>query len=329
MSRNIAVVGCGAIAQEYHLKAIASQRNSFDKVWVVDPNAATRQKACSIVQAEQAATLSEIADDLQFVIVASPNKYHFSVAQEALRRDANVLLEKPFVLWPDEGRELLALAAERNRVIAVNQTRRFFPHTQELRKRISGGEFGALKSISHQEGMKMNWPFASGAGFARDAQRTGVIMDTGVHVLDFYQYVLNPKWTFVSAIHDGFNGPEGLTEIRLNANDAPVSIRLSRYQKQENVAYLDFEKARVKVGIFDSDAYSIASPSGGRWRRFVVQSPHLDSVFISDRILSNFVAAATDRESAMCEAASSFPVIEILDEIYRCAEHYSETPGKV
>jgi predicted dehydrogenase len=329
MSRNIAVVGCGAIAQEYHLKAIANRRHDFDKVWVVDPNDRARQKACSIVRAEPSVTLAEVADDLQLVIVSSPNKNHFSAAREALCRDADVLIEKPFVIWPDEGRELVKLAADRHRVIAVNQTRRFFPHTQELRRRISGGEFGVLKSIVHQEGMKLNWPFLSGASFARDAQRTGVIMDIGVHVLDFYQYLLDPRWAFVSAIHDGFNGPEGLAELRLEANGAPVSIRLSRYEKQENIAILAFENARVQVGVFEPNVYSVTTKSGGRDRRNTVRLPPIDFAFLSNSILSNFVDATTGREKAMCEATSSLPVIEILDEIYMGAKHYPEAPGKV
>jgi predicted dehydrogenase len=329
VSRNIAVVGCGAIAQEYHLKAIANRRAEFDKVWVIDPNDGARQKACSIVHAEQSATLADVVDDLTFVIVASPNKNHFSIAREALNRDAHVLIEKPFVIWPDEGRELIDLASQRNRIIAVNQTRRFFPYAQELKRRISTGDFGALKGIVHREGGKLDWPFVSGAGFAQAAQRTGVIMDMGVHVLDFYQYLLDPVWSFVSTIHDGFNGPEGLAELRLKANDASVSIRLSRYQQQENIANLDFENARIQIGIFSLSAYAVNTQSRGRDRRAIVRLPRFDPASLSDRILGNFVAATAGEEKSMCEARSSLPVIQILDEIYTCAKHYPESPGKV
>lgn len=329
MSRNIALVGCGAIAQEFHLKAIANRRRDFDKVWVVDPNEKARQAACSIVKAEQSAALADIADELQFVIVACPNTNHFSAAREAVTRGAHLLIEKPFVIWPDEGRELVALAAGRHRIVAVNQTRRFFPYSQELRRRILKGDFGSLKKIVHNEGFKLKWPFLSGAGFAHGVQRTGVIMDFGVHVLDFYQYLLGAKWTFGSAIHDGFDGPEGLAELRLKVDEAPVSIRLSRYQKQENVAYLDFENAHVRIDIFETDAYTITNSSGGKGRRFVAPTSSADSGFLPDRILSNFIAAAEGREEAKCEAASSLPVIDMLDEIYKSAKLYPDTPGAV
>jgi predicted dehydrogenase len=329
MSRNIALVGCGAIAHQFHLTALANHRHDFNNVWVIDPSAVARQMACSIVAAQQSAALVDVADDLQFVIVASPNINHFTAAREALLRDAHVLIEKPFAIWPDEGRELVKLASERNRVIAVNQTRRFFPYSQQLRNRISAGEFGAIKRIVHNEGEKLPWRFLSGAAFAKNAQRTGVIMDMGVHVLDFYQYLLNPAWVYGWAIHDGFRGPEGLAELYLEANNAPVSIKLSRYQKQENFAHLDFENAWVQIDISKQNAYSVKSKSDRRKRQFVPQSPPVDLAFLSDSILSNFIGAATDREKVICEARSSLPVINILDEIYRCAKHYPETPGKV
>lgn len=329
MSRSIAVVGCGAIAQEYHLRAIAKRRHEFDRVWVVDPNERARETACSIVDAEQCVTLAEIPEDLQFVIVASPNNNHFSATREALWRNANVLIEKPFVIWPDEGRELIRLAEERHRILAVNQTRRFFPYTQELLGRISRGEFGALKSVVHREGVKLNWPFVSGASFARNAQRTGVIMDFGVHVLDFYQYLLSPMWTFVSTTHDGFNGPEGLAEILLEADNASISIKLSRHQQQENKAYLDFENAHVSINVFDFSAYSVTSHSKRRNSSQIVRLPPIDSASLPDVILSNFLAATTGQEKIMCDAASSLPVIEILDKIYKFANHYPEAPGKV
>jgi hypothetical protein len=61
----------------------------------------------------------------------------------------------------------------------------------------------------------------------------------------------------------------------------------------------------------------------------VVRPPRADPAFLPNRILINFVAAARGREKAVCEATSSLPVIDILDEIYRCAKHYPETPGVV
>jgi predicted dehydrogenase len=324
---NIALVGCGAIARTFYLPALAKHRGEFGHLWLVDPNDRAVATASATVAGRQARQLTDVDDEIHLVIIATPNQLHCPLAHEALSRDAHVLIEKPFVIWPEEGRSLVEAAAAKSRVIAINQTRRFFSVTRDLRRRISEGAFGPLKSIVHREGTKLTWPFESGAAFAQGAQRTGVIMDFGVHVIDFYHYLLKPRWTLVSAIHDGFQGPEGLAEIELQADDAPVSIRLSRYHAQENAARLVFDRADIAFNVYDPNTYTIRPKSGSPVRVVGGADPEENSH--ADLLLLNFLAASQGREPVVCDAASSLPVIDILDEAYRFARHYSATLGAV
>ena len=309
------------------MPALARLRAAFGRIWLVDPNDGARAAATTVLRERPACRLVDVQDDIHLVIVATPNRSHGPLAHEALARGAHVLIEKPFVAWPEEGRRLVEAGAAANRVIAVNQTRRFLSLTGDLRRRIGEGAFGALRSIVHREGTKLTWPFESGAAFAKDAQRTGVIMDFGVHVLDFYHYLLRPGWTFVSAIHDGFDGPEGLAEIELRAGDAPVSLRLSRYHTQENVARLVFERAEVVFDVYDARTYSVRASSGKVMS--ITAEGAIEYSAYADAVLLNFVAASENREPAVCDAASSLPVIALLDEIYRGARRYPAELGSV
>ena len=326
MPQNIVLIGCGAIARAFYLPVLAKHRAEFDCLWLVDPSDHARSIAASIVPARAACQLMDVDDEIHLVIVATPNHLHFLLAQEALSRGAHVLIEKPFVIWPEEGRKLVEASVAGDRVIAINQTRRFFPLAQELRRRIKECEFGSLKSIVHREGTKLTWPFESGAAFARGAQRTGVIMDFGIHVIDFYHYLLEPEWKVISAIHDGFYGPEGLAEIDLQANDASVSIRLSRYHAQENVAHLVFERAEISFNVYSTATYSIRSNSG-KVIPFAVPRANVEYGSYAEPLFSNFMAASENREPPICSAASSLPVIGILDEIYRRARRYPAELG--
>jgi predicted dehydrogenase len=328
MSRNIALVGCGAIGQMFYLPALANLRGEFDRIWLIDPSEHGRAAACSIVQGEAVPSLAQLDGDVQFVIIAAPNALHFALAQEALSRNAHVLIEKPFAIWPAEGRQLTERATCDNRILAVNQTRRLFPGIQELRKRISAGEYGALVSVVHSEGTKLTWPFESGAAFAKNAQRTGVIMDLGVHVIDLYQYLLQPEWTFVSGTHDGFCGPEGLAKVELKADNSLVALELSRYRSQKNTARLKFEHAEVLINVHDWNSYLVQYPSG---TPRIVSPASRAATFgaFAERLINNFVAAGEQREPAICDAASSLPVIEILDRVYQFSTHYSAKLGTV
>ena len=328
MPRNIALVGCGAVARAFYLPVLAKHWAEFGQVWLVDPSQHALSIATSIVPGRQAHGLADVDDDIHLVIIATPNQMHFSVAQQALARGADVLIEKPFVIWPEEGRILVETAAASNRLVAINQTRRLSPLARELRRRINEGAFGALKSIIHREGGKLIWPFESGAAFTAGAERTGVIMDIGVHIIDFYHYVLQPEWNFVSAIHDGFIGPEGLAEIELHANGAPVSIRLSRYFPQENVARLVFDRAEIAFSVNETETYSVRSVAA-KAAPFPAVRKGTGYGSYGEPLVANFIAASEKREPAVCDAASSLPVIDILDEIYRCAGRYPTAPGSV
>jgi predicted dehydrogenase len=325
-SLNLALVGCGAISQSFYLPAIAARRASFGEIFVVDPNEQSLAAAAAAVDAKTARTLSDIRDDLGFVIVATPNALHRQHAEAALARNAHVLIEKPFVLWPEEGRRLIRRAREQKRLLAVNQTRRMFPLALELRRLIASGAFGKLRSVVHHEGAKLTWPYKSGAAFDRNAQRTGVIMDLGVHVLDFYQFLLGSAWTLRNARHDGFAGPEGLAHIEMTIGEAPVSIRLSRYLRQDNLAVLTFDDTEVVIRLHDWNTYTIRKGEK-KARHVTAAAPAPSYAAFAEILLANFVAAAAGRQRLVCDASDALHTIVLLDRIYETAERYPATVG--
>jgi len=70
------------------------------------------------------ATLLKAVDAVSVVV---PTQYHASVVREAFDADTHVLAEKPFVDDPAEGREPLALAAEKDLRLQVGHIERFNP----------------------------------------------------------------------------------------------------------------------------------------------------------------------------------------------------------
>ena len=119
-----------------------------------------------------------------------------------------------------------------------------------------------------------------------------------------------------------------MAEIELLANHAPVSIRLSRYLSQQNIARLIFERAEVSFNVYESKTYSIRSDAGTT-RHFSAEGGSTDYRSYAEPLVLNFLAASEKREAAVCDAASSLPVITILDEIYRQARQYPATLGSV
>ena len=64
-------------------------------------------------------------DEVELVIVNTPNLTHYEFAKKALRAGKHVIVEKPFTVTAAESRELIAIAGQEQRKISVYQNRRF------------------------------------------------------------------------------------------------------------------------------------------------------------------------------------------------------------
>jgi UDP-2-acetamido-3-amino-2,3-dideoxy-glucuronate N-acetyltransferase len=81
------------------------------------------------------------------VAVATPAETHAVLVREALLAGKDVFVEKPLCLSVAEGRDLVALAAERQRVLMVGHLLWYHPAVLKLRELVANGELGRLQYI--------------------------------------------------------------------------------------------------------------------------------------------------------------------------------------
>jgi UDP-2-acetamido-3-amino-2,3-dideoxy-glucuronate N-acetyltransferase len=81
------------------------------------------------------------------VAIAAPAELHFQIARHCLLRGKDVYVEKPLALNLQEGRELLRLAAEQNRLLMVGHILEYHPAVIELRRLIRSGELGRIQYV--------------------------------------------------------------------------------------------------------------------------------------------------------------------------------------
>jgi predicted dehydrogenase len=146
----IAVVGCGSWANEAHLPALAVNPDA-EIVAVVETreaalDAAARKFGVEHAYQEIEIMLAEIKPD--GVVVAVPHVHHFAAARAALESGAHVLLEKPMVLEPRHGRELMALAQRQGRELIIGYPWHYNRQSRTLRTALSTGRLGRLEFVS-------------------------------------------------------------------------------------------------------------------------------------------------------------------------------------
>jgi predicted dehydrogenase len=129
----------------------------------------------------------------EFVIVASPTKYHYEMVRYALEREVHTFCEKPFSLTLKEGEEMVRLAEMKGVVNQVGFHNHFIGTFRELKRILKSGIIGELVHFSGE---------AYGPVVVREKGETwrsdpreggGCLFDYASHVINLIQEILgNP-----------------------------------------------------------------------------------------------------------------------------------------
>lgn len=85
------------------------------------------------------------------VAVATPAETHANVVRQALEAGKDVFVEKPLALTEEEGRTLVALAREKDRILMVGHLLWYHPAVLRLKELVKRGDLGKIQYIySHR-----------------------------------------------------------------------------------------------------------------------------------------------------------------------------------
>ena len=121
-------------------------------------------------------------DDLDLVVIATPNDTHHRLASAALLAGRHVVVDKPFTVALDDARELVALARQRRRVLSVFHNRRWDGDFMTLRRLVADGALGRVVEMSsrhdrYRPEVRQRWREGAGPG-------AGLWFDLGPHLAD-------------------------------------------------------------------------------------------------------------------------------------------------
>ncbi|MBT5926866.1 MAG: Gfo/Idh/MocA family oxidoreductase [Verrucomicrobia bacterium] len=140
----IAIVGCGGIALQNHLPGIEMCQDAR-LVALCDNNAATLERAQADTGIKIASTQFEdivTRDDVDAVIIATPNLFHAPIAHAAIKAAKHVLCEKPVAMSYQEAKDMAVAADAANVRHMTAFTYRFVPAMRYLNHLVQGGFLG-------------------------------------------------------------------------------------------------------------------------------------------------------------------------------------------
>jgi len=178
----VGIVGLGRSGWNIHASTLRQLPDTFRVVAVSDPVEARRDEAKQTFDCRTYDTFPTLIadDDVELVVIASPNHLHTQHAIEAMRLGKNVVCEKPFALSVDDADRMIEAAQQTGRVLAPFQNRRYEPHFQTVRDLIEAGTFGQVVQVRmtwQQFTRRWDWQTLSRFG-------GGLLNNNGSHLLD-------------------------------------------------------------------------------------------------------------------------------------------------
>ncbi|HEY8758094.1 MAG TPA: Gfo/Idh/MocA family oxidoreductase [Candidatus Limnocylindria bacterium] len=146
MTRVVAV-GAGWVTLHRHLPGIAATAG-LELVGIVDRDVARGSAAATARHVPHAVSLGDPAlGTFDAITIGTAPPSHGVLVTQALELGKHVLVEKPFAMGPDEARALVALARDRDRILAVVHNFQFARSVAAARRHVAAGTYGALRGV--------------------------------------------------------------------------------------------------------------------------------------------------------------------------------------
>ncbi|MGM1018842.1 MAG: Gfo/Idh/MocA family protein [Actinomycetota bacterium] len=179
----VGIVGVGGIALS-HMAALRVT-GAAELVAVCDVDA---DRAAEVAHVERCDAYSDVesllaADNVEAVIVCTPNMTHASIGRAVLAAGRHLLMEKPLAMNAEDARQLAEDARARGLALAVGHSHRFSDQGLAIREAIDAGAVGTVRFV--RVTMNGGWIWPGWQTWVLDpALSGGHSLHNGVHLTD-------------------------------------------------------------------------------------------------------------------------------------------------
>lgn len=132
-------------------------------------------------------------DALDGIVIMTPNDTHRDLAIAALRAGRHVLVTKPIAPSLTEAAEMIQVARETRRILAVGHQSRRHPALRTLKRWVDAGDLGAPRLIEGNTSSPTGLTVSPADWRAQPAACPGgPLIQLGIHYVDNYQHLLGP-----------------------------------------------------------------------------------------------------------------------------------------
>jgi predicted dehydrogenase len=227
----VGVIGTGAISQVVHVPIFA-EREDVDLLAVAD---ADKHKAEVLSRRFDIPLVLDTDDliareDLDAVVICTPNNLHEEMAIAALEAGKHVFVERPLATTSAGAARAIEVAERMGQVLVVGMPHRFRPSVVALRSFIAGGELGDIYAV-RGSWMTRSVPSSRRSWRQeREAAGGGALVDLGVPALDLCLWLIDfPAIKRVSCVTSPVDGSveDAATLLAESADGVALTLEVS------------------------------------------------------------------------------------------------------
>ena len=203
---------------------------------VVDPDGQAGEAVAAELGTRALTDHRTLLGEVDAVSVVTPTPAHFAIAREFLTSGAHVLVEKPITETPEQARELIRLARERERVLQVGHLERFNSTILAAEPYLEAPRFIECHRL---------------APYRERGTDVNVVLDLMIHDIDIIQTIVRAPIETIDAVGAPvFSDEIDIANARIrfangcvaNATASRVSLRTERKLRIfEDSAYLSLD----------------------------------------------------------------------------------------
>ncbi|NQT00169.1 MAG: Gfo/Idh/MocA family oxidoreductase [Candidatus Omnitrophica bacterium] len=226
----VGVIGVGSLGS-IHARIFADLAD-VELVAVADPDLKKAKSVARSCRCQYFSDYQQLFGQVEAASIVVPTQLHYQVAQEFLRQDVHLLVEKPFTSTVEQANKLLKLAQGHDLVLQVGHVERFNAAVQAIQALPGSPNFIECHRLG---------PFAA------RVKDVGVVLDLMIHDIDIILALVNSPVASIQAV--GVNvltEHEDIANARLNfKNGAVANITASRISV----------KSMRKIRLFQKNTY--------------------------------------------------------------------------
>ncbi|WHY66126.1 Gfo/Idh/MocA family oxidoreductase [Neobacillus sp. SuZ13] len=186
----VGLIGIGGIAQSRHIPAFLQLEELVSIVAVHDiDHERAKEVATKFGILKIFETYQEMFNEVDAIVICTPNKFHAEIAIAALKAGIHVLCEKPMALTAFDCKAMSEAAKQSGKVLSIAYHYRFMKEVQAAKKVMLAGEIGNPLVVRVQAMRRRKVP-GWGVFTNKELQGGGSLIDYGCHLLDLSLWLL-------------------------------------------------------------------------------------------------------------------------------------------